>query len=55
MKNLCERVINGQLQSNIGKYMKKISNPKYICIKCGRVANKKSLLCSPKLITSLSE
>ena len=47
MKTLCERANNGQLQSNLNKFIKKVAKPSFICLKCGRVANKKSSLCRP--------
>jgi len=46
-KTLCEIVKKGQLKDKTKKYLNKVSEPKYICMECGRVANKKSVLCSP--------
>mgnify|MGYP006291882111 CR=1 FL=1 len=46
-KKLCERVKKGQLKKKLGKYIDKVSDPEYICLKCGRVAEKKQHLCKP--------
>ncbi len=47
-KKLCKLVQEGQLSKKIKKYIDKVESPEYICLKCGRVAEKKSVLCKPK-------
>ncbi len=52
-KKLCERVNAGQLDNKLDKYLKKVGEPEYICLKCGRVAEKKESLCKPGDISDL--
>ncbi len=44
-KKLCE--IKQLLKKDLGEYAKLVRDPKFICKSCGRVANKKALLCDP--------
>ena len=52
MKKLCKRVLDGQLESNLNKFIKKVAKPSFICIKCGRMADKKASLCHPVSLDS---
>jgi hypothetical protein len=45
MPSLCERVKKDQHIKEPDKYWKKVSNPEYICKKCGRAANKEKDIC----------
>ena len=48
-KELCK--IQGKLMAcDMDSYIQLVDNPKHVCKKCGRVANKKKLLCKPKRI-----
>ena len=44
-KPLCKR--RQQLKENIARYAAKVDNPRAICGRCGRAANRKKLLCEP--------
>lgn len=44
-KKLCKLVKDNVLDKNMDKYLSKIDNPEYVCKSCGRVANKKNILC----------
>ena len=45
---LCKRVKDDYLKENLKEYIKMVKEPKYICKKCGRVAEKEEMLCKPK-------
>ena len=45
---LCSLIKKGLQKEDEKKYLKLISEPKYWCKKCGRVAGKSSCLCKPK-------
>jgi len=47
---ITEAVIDKQVKT----YTKLVSNPKYICDKCYRLANKKRNLCHPEQIKNIS-
>lgn len=47
-KTLCKRVKEDYLKENLKEYIKMVKEPKYICKKCGRVAEKEETLCKPK-------
>ncbi|MFC1585137.1 hypothetical protein ACFL5V_06305 [Fibrobacterota bacterium] len=38
------------IPDKIGKLKKMVNQPKYICCKCGRAANKKGYVCKPSSI-----
>ncbi len=38
------------IDKDFNGYCQRICNPKFICIKCGRAANKKSDICKPEVI-----
>ena len=47
-KCLCKRVKEDFLKEDLKEYKKLVNSPKYICTKCGRVANEKDNLCKPE-------
>jgi hypothetical protein len=46
-KNLCKWG-KKDLEKNLDEYTEIVKDPRFVCMKCGRVANKKKLLCKPK-------
>lgn len=48
-KSLCK--MKKSLRIDLSAYMLCVNNPSHVCTKCGRVANQKKLLCSPKKLT----
>ena len=44
-KTLCK--IKKLLKQDLDTYVEHVKKPKFVCKSCGRVANKKGLLCSP--------
>ena len=52
-KTLCK--IKKLLKEDPAKYIKHVKKPKFVCRSCGRVANKRGLLCSPLKISSFEE
>jgi rubrerythrin len=47
-KKLCKLVKDEYLDDYFKDYMELVNKGKYICKKCGRVANDESNLCKPK-------
>lgn len=47
-KKLCKLVSDGMLKDDLKAYKKLVNKPKYVCKKCGRVANDEDSLCKPK-------
>ncbi|WP_169337702.1 hypothetical protein [Proteocatella sphenisci] len=54
-KKLCKLVKDDILDKDMKEYMKFVSDGKYVCKKCGRVANKEENLCSAKKLKSKDE
>ena len=53
-KSLCKLVGKKVLKDNPKAYLKLVSEPKFICQNCGRVANNKKSLCNPESIKKLA-
>jgi hypothetical protein len=51
-KSLCD--MDKLLKKDIAAYIVLVDQPRFICTKCGRVANKKKNLCEPKKIKTPS-
>jgi hypothetical protein len=45
-KSLCD--MDKLLKKDIDAYIALVDQPRFVCTKCGRVANKKKNLCEPK-------
>ena len=45
-KELC-KIQEELIRKDINAYAELVNDPKHVCKKCGRVANKKKLLCKP--------
>jgi len=54
-KKLCKLVSDGFLEDHTKKYTHMVNEPKYICMKCGRVANDDDALCHSKKIKDKKE
>jgi len=54
-KKLCKLVSDGFLDDHTKKYTHMVNNPKYLCLKCGRVANDEDSLCRPKKMKEKKE
>jgi len=49
-KALCKLVKEDYLDDHLESYMTLVTEPKYVCKKCGRVSNDEKRLCKPKKI-----
>jgi hypothetical protein len=47
-KSLCDLEKQGFVSTNFKDYKKLVRYGRYVCVDCGRVARKKTSLCSPK-------
>jgi hypothetical protein len=54
MKHLCELSKKG-VGKNLPKILETVTNPVFICQKCGRVADRKARLCKPAKISDLKK
>lgn len=50
MSKLCKFVKKNKIKDNLDEYLRLVSDPKYICLKCGRTSKDKKNLCDPKKI-----
>jgi len=50
---LCKQVSKKNQINETLSYLKIVSKPKFICLKCGRVAKKKKYLCKAEKIKDL--
>lgn len=50
-KKLCE--LKKLLKKDLAEYIINVNQPKFVCTKCGRVANEKKLVCSPAKMSSV--
>ncbi|ADH84903.1 hypothetical protein [Desulfurivibrio alkaliphilus] len=46
-KGLCKLVKGGLLADSPEQYRELVNNPRFVCRKCGRVANREENLCRP--------
>lgn len=49
-KKICKLVKDNEMKENTKKYTKLMDKPKYVCVKCGHVANKENSICKPEKI-----
>ncbi|GAU79072.1 hypothetical protein [Fusibacter sp. 3D3] len=49
-KKMCKRVKEDYLETHLIEYIEHVKNPRYVCKKCGRVADEEELLCKSKKI-----
>jgi hypothetical protein len=49
-KTMCKLVKKGIHIDDIEGYLEYVLPPRFVCQKCGRVANKKGYVCKPKRI-----
>jgi hypothetical protein len=47
-KSLCKLVGKKALKDDPGAYADLVFKPQFICLKCGRAANRKNNLCDPE-------
>lgn len=47
-KKICKLVKDDVLEEDLKEFKQLVVNPTHLCIKCGRVANDKKLLCEPE-------
>lgn len=50
-KTLCN--LKRELKKDMATYVLLVNQPKFVCMACGRVANKKKNLCQPEKIKNL--
>ena len=53
-KSLCKLVEKKLLNKDPAAYIDLVSNPKFVCLNCGRIANSKKNLCKPENMKKLS-
>jgi len=47
-KRICKLVKDDHLEEDLKEFKKLVADPTHLCLKCGRVANDKKLLCKPE-------
>jgi hypothetical protein len=46
-KTLCKLVANKAVKKKLGSYKELIDAPQFVCLRCGRAANRRKSLCDP--------
>ena len=49
-KELCKQISSKILEKDFKEYIRIVKEPKYVCLKCGRVAKKEGYLCKAEKI-----
>lgn len=49
-KTMCKVIDKGYLKKNLNDYVKMVRKSDYVCMKCGRFAPDKKMLCDAKAI-----
>ncbi len=49
-KKMCKLVKDDYLDAHLAEYIEIVKKPKYVCKKCGRVADEEDRLCKSKKI-----
>ncbi len=49
-KTMCKIIDKSYLKKNLGDYVKMVRKSDYVCLKCGRFAPSKKMLCDAKII-----
>jgi len=47
-KKICKLAKDDSLEEDLKAFKKLVVDPTHLCLKCGRVANEKKLLCKPE-------
>ena len=47
-KKLCKLAGKKYLKDNLAEYLELVKDPRYVCMKCGRLSRRKKNLCEPR-------